>query len=48
MYHGIIIDGWRHAGRLFWKPTLEDTRYHWVARDVVFESRRERQARRGR
>jgi hypothetical protein len=45
MFQGIVIDGWRHAGRLFWKPTLEDTRYTWVPREEVFAARRERQSR---
>jgi hypothetical protein len=30
---GIIIDGWRYAGRLFWQPITEDSRYKW-AEDV--------------
>ena len=42
MFHGIVIDGWRHAGRLYWKPTLEDTRYTWVPREEVFAARRAR------
>ncbi len=37
MYDGVVIDGWRNGGRLFWSPTLEDTRYHWIAREKVFE-----------
>lgn len=39
MYQGIVLDGWRDGGRLFWSKTLEDPRYDWVARNVVFERR---------
>lgn len=39
---GVVLDGWRHGGKLFWAPTLEDTRYKWVARAEVFEERRKR------
>ncbi len=45
MFQGIVIDGWRDAGRLFWKPTLEDKRYTWVSREDVFAARRARQSR---
>lgn len=45
MFQGIVIDGWRDAGELFWVHTLEDRRYTWVLREVVFEQRRARQAR---
>ena len=43
MFEGIVIDGWRDAGRLFWSPTLEDKRYTWVPREEVFRQRRQRQ-----
>lgn len=37
MFQGVVLDGWRDGGRLFWSKTLEDPRYDWVARDEVFE-----------
>jgi hypothetical protein len=37
IYEGIIIDGWRHGGNLFWAPVREDTRYNWRPRDEVLE-----------
>jgi len=44
LYDGIVLDGWRHGGELFWSPVLEDTRYRWVPREVVLEKRRARLA----
>jgi hypothetical protein len=35
IYEGVIIDGWRHGGNLFWAPVREDTRYNWRPRDEV-------------
>lgn len=35
IYEGIVIDGWRHGGNLFWAPVREDTRYNWRPRDEV-------------
>lgn len=46
MHQGIVLDGWRNGGRLFWSRTTEDPRYEWVPRDVVFEQRRQRERRR--
>lgn len=40
---GIVTDPWRYGGRLFWSPTLEDTRYRWIPRQQVFEDRRRRE-----
>jgi len=37
MNDGIVLDGWRKAGYLFWSPTLEDTRYFWEPRQTVLE-----------
>ena len=34
---GIVLDPWRFGGRLFWDQVEDDTRYTWVAREVVFE-----------
>ena len=44
MYQGIVLDGWRNGGFLFWSPTLEDTKYKWVARQKVFEQKLRLQA----
>jgi len=27
---GIVLDGWRHSGRLYWGVVEEDQRYQWV------------------
>ena len=35
IYEGIVIDGWRHGGNLFWSPTKTDTHYNWRPRDEV-------------
>lgn len=37
MNDGIVLDGWRKGGYLFWSPTLEDTRYFWEPRQLVLE-----------
>lgn len=37
---GIVLDPWRHGGRLFWAPMLEDTRYTWIERSEVFARKR--------
>lgn len=42
MYEGIVLDGWRNAGKLFWAPTLEDTRYHWRPRLEVLQDKERR------
>jgi hypothetical protein len=26
---GIVIDAWRHAGQVFWKPANADRSYRW-------------------
>jgi hypothetical protein len=44
MFEGVVLDGWREGGRLFWSPTLEDERYVWVARTDVFAERRAQEA----
>lgn len=43
MYDGVILDPWRFGGVLFWSPTLADTRYEWVPRNIVLEKRRQEQ-----
>ncbi|WP_101068614.1 hypothetical protein [Roseovarius salinarum] len=35
IHEGIILDGWRHGGALFWAPTREDDRYNWRPRAEV-------------
>jgi hypothetical protein len=39
VFDGVVLDGWRDGGRLFWSPVLEDPRYTWVPREVVFAQR---------
>ena len=46
IYDGMILDPWRNGGRLFWSPTVADTRYNWRPQAVVHaEKRREMVAR---
>ncbi|TMV07894.1 hypothetical protein FGK63_10580 [Ruegeria sediminis] len=41
MYDGVVLDGWRNGGALFWAPTREDTRYNWRPRlDVLKDKER--------
>ncbi|MEO0569149.1 MAG: hypothetical protein AAF066_15560 [Pseudomonadota bacterium] len=42
MNQGMVLDPWRYGGTLFWSPTLEDKKYEWVEREVVFAWKRER------
>ncbi len=42
---GMVIDGWRQGGKVFWTRVPDDQRYTWVARDEVFAWRREKAAR---
>ena len=43
---GMVLDPWRNGGRLFWSPTVADTRYHWRPQaEVHAEKRREMVAR---
>ncbi|KGM48197.1 hypothetical protein [Pseudooceanicola atlanticus] len=39
MEQGIVLDGWRKGGDLFWSLVPEDRRYEWERRDVVFARR---------
>lgn len=39
MSSGIVLDPWRHGGRLFWSPVTEDRRYDWVARREALEKK---------
>ena len=36
---GVVLDPWRNGGVLFFAPVIEDTRYHWEAREVVLGRR---------
>mgnify|MGYP000338751769 CR=1 FL=1 len=40
MEEGIVLDGWRRGGDLFWSPVREDPRYKWERRADVFARRR--------
>lgn len=42
MFDGIVLDGWRHGGALFWSPMQFDARYEWRPRAEVFAQRRKR------
>lgn len=42
IYGGIVLDPWRYAGKLFWSPTRDDTRYHWEPRMEVLRRKHER------
>lgn len=37
MSDGIVLDGWRYGGALFWSPTLADSRYNWRPQNEVLE-----------
>lgn len=40
MEQGIVLDGWRRGGVLFWSQVKEDPRYKWERREDVFARRR--------
>lgn len=40
MFNGMVLDPWRYGGRLYSAPTLQDIKYTWVPREVVFDRRR--------
>lgn len=47
MYDGIVLDGWRDGGDLFWAKVRDDTRYNWRPRtEVLRELYEKREARR--
>ena len=29
LFQGVVLDGWRYGGKLFWSRTGEDPRYEW-------------------
>lgn len=33
---GVVLDGWRNGGELFWTPTLEDSEYRWHPAKEIF------------
>ncbi|APG48512.1 hypothetical protein [Phaeobacter porticola] len=35
IYNGIVIDAWRHGGKLYWSATSQDPRYDWEPRMTV-------------
>ena len=40
MEDGVVLDGWRAGGDLFWSPVQADPRYSWERRADVFARRR--------
>lgn len=40
MEEGIVLDGWRDGGDLFWSRVADDPRYKWERRADVFARRR--------
>ena len=40
MEAGIVLDGWRRGGDLFWSRVPDDPRYRWERRATVFARRR--------
>lgn len=47
MNEGMVLDPWRYGGVLYWAPTLEDEKYDWVDRQIVFAMKRARLRNRG-
>ena len=40
-YKGILLDGWRNSGKIFWTPVTKDKEYHfneWKAKSRLFSS----------
>lgn len=33
---GLVLDGWRNSGDLFWSPTLDDRDYQWHPAKQIF------------
>ena len=42
LYRGLILDPWRHAGQLYWAPTLGDPGYAWKPQAEIHALKRER------
>ena len=39
---GLVLDPWRHAGRLHWAPTLSDGDYRWEPKAEILALKRQR------
>ena len=39
MQDGVVLDPWRHGGRLFWAPVHGDARYAWKPRTDVLRAK---------
>ncbi|MEM1073063.1 MAG: hypothetical protein AAF665_15355 [Pseudomonadota bacterium] len=39
---GVVLDPWRYGGRLYWAPTLEDSKYFWEPRVDVLHRKYQR------
>ena len=44
LYDGLVLDPWRHSGRLFWAPTRADVDYPWEPRATILALKRELEA----
>ncbi|OED45992.1 hypothetical protein AB838_21360 [Rhodobacteraceae bacterium (ex Bugula neritina AB1)] len=42
IHDGIVLDPWRHGGKLYWSATIEDPRYNWEPRLKVLRRKYER------
>ena len=44
LFDGLVLDPWRHSGRLFWAPTRDDADYPWEPRSTILALKRELEA----
>ena len=44
LYDGLVLDPWRHSGRLYWTRTRDDADYPWEPRATVIALKRELEA----
>jgi len=44
LQQGLVLDPWRHSGRLFWARTSEDPTYRWYPQAEIHDQKRERKA----
>ena len=44
LYDGLVLDPWRHSGRLFWAPVRADADYPWEPRATILALKREIEA----
>lgn len=42
---GLLLDPWRHSGKLYWSMTYNDQGYEWFPREVIRQKKLEKQAR---